>query len=173
VAVNYDYWADIWPGYNRPAPLAPVRVGVDRRTGRMILGFAHVFQSMTVIYATRYHERVLRRWVGSLVPHLLGELETVQNVTKFYFAFSSALDLFEPGYSIKRVYVQQAPGSTDPRNVTSDPVTLTTANMVRKGQIHFRHDGVYIPRGHLGDPTPEDRRRVNLLQREGRWEQQR
>jgi len=168
VSFSYDWWGDIWPGYNNPVPLAPVRIGVDRQTFKPIAGFRHVFQSMTILYATRYHSRVLRRWVGSLVPHLLGELTTQQNITKFYYAFASALDLFEPGYQIRRVYVAQLPNS--PSNIEGRQ--LTSANEIRKGGITFRHDGVYMPRGHLGDRTSEDRRRINLLQREGRWEVQ-
>lgn len=165
VSTRYDYWNDIWPGYNRPAPIAAVRVGVDRRTGKILLGFDHVFQSMQVIYATRYHERVLRRWCGSLVPHLLGQNITVQYVTRFYFAMASALDLFEPGYQMRRVHVAQR----EPTRIPNESA-LTSAIDVRRGAIKFQHVGSYIPRGHLGDMTPEDRRGINLLQREGRWE---
>jgi phage baseplate assembly protein W len=165
---RYDYWGDIWPGYNRPAPIIPVRVGVDRKTWRPIFGFNHVFMSMTALFETRYHERVLRRWVGSLVPHLLGELATIQNITRFYFAFGTSLDLFEPGFQIRRVYVRKAPQD----NPEAEPLALNTVNKLRAGAIRFQHDGVFMPRGHLGDPTPADRRHVNLLQREGRWEVQ-
>lgn len=165
VTDRYDYWGAIWPGYNRPAPIAPVRVGVDRRTGKLLFGFDHVFQSMQTIYATRYHERTLRRWVGSLVPHLLGQNETVQYVTRFYFAMASALDLFEPGYRIKRVHV----ANREPARIPNES-PLTTVTDVRRGAIKFQHIGTFYPRGHLGEFTPEDRRGINLLQRDGRWE---
>ena len=63
---------DLWPDLRRGRILlAPVRVGIDRRTGAMMVGWPHVLQSIETILMTRYHERVLRRWAGSFVPHIL------------------------------------------------------------------------------------------------------
>ena len=47
--------------------------GIDRHTGHPLAGFAHVQQSLEVIFTTHFGERVLRRWFGSFVPKLFGE----------------------------------------------------------------------------------------------------
>src|SRR5207249_1523646 len=80
-------------------------VRVDRRTGKVLVGWPHVQQSLGVIFSTRYHERVLRRYVGSFVPHLLGESALPRIITRFFWAIASAIDLWEPCYSIQRVLV--------------------------------------------------------------------
>lgn len=151
------YWDPtlaIWPDLAQGrAPLAPVRVGVDRRTGKMKVGWPHVHQSMEVIFATRYHERVLRRYVGSFVPHLLGESAVNRIITRFFWSIAYAIDLWEPCYSITRVAI-------------GDDVSPET---VRLGHFTFQNTGVYRPRGHLGDPTPEDRRQVGFVGSGGIW----
>ena len=50
----------------------PVGSGVDRWTGRPVSGWAHVVLCLEAIFTTPFGSRVMRRWVGSLIPHLLG-----------------------------------------------------------------------------------------------------
>ena len=108
----YDPTLAQWPDLARGAiPLAPVRVGMDRFTGKMLIGWPHVRQSMATIFATRFHERVLRRWVGSFVPHLLGESAVPRIITRFYWAIASAIDLWEPCYAIQRVRIMNRDGT--------------------------------------------------------------
>src|SRR5215203_5743750 len=90
--------------------LAPVRVGVNRFSGRMMLGQDHVEQSVRTIFITRYHERILRRWVGSFVPHLLGENASESLLARFCWAIMTAIELWEPNYQIKYVYLRQRDG---------------------------------------------------------------
>jgi uncharacterized protein len=152
----YDAQLDIWPelkgGRNI---LAPVRVGMDRRTGKMLVGWPHVVQSMEVIFMTRYHERVLRRWVGSFVPHLLGKNAIERVITRFYWAIASAIDLWEPNFRIVKVEVT--------KKGTSGLEALTSSDDLRQGHLVTNNIGVYRPRGHLGDFTPEQRRTVGLV----------
>lgn len=153
----YDPTLDAWPELRQQTViLAPVRVGMDRRTGRMIVGWKHVVQSMGVIFATRYHERVLRRHVGCLIPHMLGESGTERNITHFYFAIASALDLWEPNYGLQRVRVSK-------RSDTGEAQELTSTDNLRRGELMTRNEGTYRPRGHLGDFTEENRRSVGLV----------
>ena len=149
---NLAIWPDLIAG---KVPLAPVRVGVDRRTGKVLVGWPHVQQSLGVIFSTRYHERVLRRYVGSFVPHLLGESALPRIITRFFWAIASAIDLWEPCYSIQRVLVGPE----------------VSPETVRLGNFTFQNDGVYRPRGHLGDMTPERRRVGGFIGRgEGVWD---
>src|SRR5215216_1596312 len=163
----YDNTLDIWPELARERRyLAPVRIGVDRKTGRMLVGWDHVVQSVFVLFSTRYHERVLRRWVGSFIPHMLGELITARTITRFYWAVASAVDLWEPNYRITRVRMLNRD--------TSDPLgmeLLTSPEEIRRGEVTFRMEGIYRPRGHLGDFTPEERRSIGLIGRGGgQWD---
>lgn len=146
--------ADIWPDLARGrVALAPVRIGMDRHTGKMLTGWPHVMQSMQVILATRYHERVLRRWCGSFIPHMLGESATPKNITRYWWAIASAIELWEPNYRVTRV-----------RILDDQHTGYTRTDAMRAGSMSNRIDGVYRPRGHLGDATPEARRSAGLVQ---------
>lgn len=164
--VFYDPTLDIWPELRQTQiVLAPVRVGMDRRTGKMMVGWRHVVQSIEVIFITRFHERVLRRWVGSFVPHILGENATERVITRFYWAIAGAIDIWEPNYTITRVRVSRRTETGDESEI------LTSADELRQGHLTTRNEGVYRPRGHLGDPTPENRRVLGLVGHGlSRWE---
>jgi phage baseplate assembly protein W len=149
-------WPDLKSGREI---LRPVRVGVDRRTGRPLIGWPHVEQSMGVIFSTRFHTRVLRRWVGSFVPHILGDNTTERVVGRFYWAIATALDLWEPNYRIQQVNVI----------LSSSGRTLNSPEQIRLGKLEVQHVGVYRPRGHLGDNTPDQRKPVTLLYNKGVW----
>lgn len=152
----YDPTLDMWPDlrYGRII-LNPVRIGMDRITGKMLTGWDHVIQSMLLIFSTRYHERVLRRWVGSFVPHLIGNNATETTITRFYWAIATGIDLWEPNYRIQRVRVGK-------RN---DGSSLTSAEELRTGHLTTAMEGVYRPRGHLGNDQPQVRRSVGLVSR--------
>jgi len=149
---NLDMWPDLKEGR---IVLNPVRIGVDRYTGKMLTGWDHVIQSMLLIFSTRYHERVLRRWAGSFVPHLIGENATETTIMRFYWAIATGLDLWEPNYRIQRVRV----------GTRADGSILTSAEELRTGRLTTSSEGVYRPRGHIGDNSPEGRRSVGLVSR--------
>lgn len=141
--------------------MAPVRVGMDRKNGKLLMGWEHVQQSMWVILMTRYHDRVLRRWVGSFVPHILGESATPRVITRFFWAICSSLELWEPNYRITKIHIEKR----------DDNSVLTSAEELRQGHMSNRLEGVYRPRAHLGDFTPEKRRSAGLVRRSsGLWE---
>jgi hypothetical protein len=145
----FDVVNAIWPGLRTQAYVAPARNGMDRRTGKLMQGWDHVEQSLELIFATPFHERVLRRWVGSFVPHILGESAVPRIITRFFWAIASAIDIWEPNYRIKQVYLMG-----DALSQWSPPSTLDAAGLLRLGQLIFRQEGIYRPRAHLGDFTP-------------------
>lgn len=152
----YDPTLDAWPDLaHGRVLLAPVRVGMDRRTGKMLIGWDHVVQSLEVMFVTPYHQRPLRRWVGTLIPHLLGDNATMRTVARFYWAVITAIDLWEPNFRIQKVNVDQR----------GDNTSLTSAEELRAGHMTLQTFGVYRPRAHLGDPTPETRRSIGLVGR--------
>ena len=157
----YDPNLDIWPDLRKGRiVLRPVRVGVNASNGKVMIGWDHVEQSIWFILWTRYHKRPLRRWVGSFVPFILGETSLRIGISRFYWAIATAIDLWEPNYRIQRVRVSKR----------ADDTSLTSAEELRQGKLTTRMEGVYRPRGHLGDQTPERRRSIGLIGRGyGMW----
>jgi phage baseplate assembly protein W len=73
--------------------------GINRETGQLLDGWPHVVQSIMLIITTGYGERMLRRWFGSAIPHLLGENLTTPTVVRFFAALIAALEVRAPGVS--------------------------------------------------------------------------
>lgn len=153
---DYDVWRDIWPE-GAPRPLAPVRVGVDRITGKVLIGWPHTEQSLGVLFVTGFHQRILRQWVGCFVPHILGKNAITSTFTRFFWAIATAIDLWEPNYRMRRIRALRR----------GDGRQLTSAEEARRGEFQFQHEGVHRPRGHLGDTMPEDVPASALLEPEG------
>lgn len=158
----------MWPGLlSGQVLVSPPRNGVDRFTGKMLQSWAHVEQSLEVIFATPYHERVLRRWVGSFVPHLLGETGVSRVITRFFWAIATSIDLWEPDYRIQQVLL-----FGNAINTFSNPSGVGTFDtdvnqLFRQGELIFRTEGMWYPRGHLGDFTPYQRASAGLVSRGG------
>lgn len=148
--------SDYFPDAASRGLAVPVRVGMSNRTGKILIGWDHVAQSIARLFKTRFHERVLRRWLGSFVPHLLGELATRENVVRYFSAISTAIDLWEPCFRVERVQPCDVQG-----NITG--VQDVMARRLRIGGISFRVEGLYMPRGHLGDFTVESRRSIVFI----------
>lgn len=114
--------------------------GIDRRTGKMISGFAHVVQSLSVIFKTRIGSRVLRRLFGSEIPGLLGKNIVPSTFLRFATAVHVAVELWEPRFRVRQV--------TFPSD-RNDP------DEIRKGRIGIAMLGEYRPRALQGDFTVE------------------
>lgn len=123
-----------------------VGTGIDRRTGQVLSGFAHVEQSLEVIFSTRIGDRVMRRLFGSEVPALLGRNLVPSTLLRFQAAVIVAIELWEPRFAIRKVLWQGAP----------EPARL--------GRIGLHLVGEYRPRGHLGDRTSDGIMRTITLQ---------
>lgn len=122
--------------------------GIDRRTGRVLLGFPHVVQSLEVIFTTALGTRVMRRLFGSEVPGLLGKNIAPTTFLRFATAVHVAIELWEPRFRVVQV--------TFPRSENPP-------EEIRRGKIGIALYGQYRPRGHLGDPTPEGENRTLQL----------
>ena len=68
-------------------------VGFDAATGAVLTGWEHVLQSLSDIFTTGFGERIIREWYGSFVPNLLGQLITPDEVTPFFVAITSAIEI--------------------------------------------------------------------------------
>jgi uncharacterized protein len=121
--------------------MGPVGSGVDRHTGKPVSGWAHVLLCLECIFTTSFGSRVLRRWFGSRVPRMLGQNLDPSTLLAFFVALYDAL-AFEPRFVLTNVQV------------------LSAADELRQGRLRLYLDGVYRPRAHLGDFTPEGPRRV-------------
>ncbi len=119
--------------------------GINRDTGRALSGWDHVVQSLQVIFSTRFHERVMRRWFGSLVPHMLGENVIPATLLRFFYSVVVAVELWEPRFRIVQVRVLQAG---------------------RDGGVSLRLDGEYFPNAQVGDYVTNFRRSLVIVARE-------
>ena len=123
---------------------SPVGSGISRHTGRPVHGWEHVVLCLEAIFSTPFGSRVMRRWIGSLIPKMLGENLDPQTLLKFFTALYASLG-FEPRFSLEQI------------NILSNPDELRT------GRLTLELVGLYRPRAHLGDFTVEGPRSITLL----------
>lgn len=117
--------------------------GVDRWTGRPVSGWAHVVLCLEAIFATPFGSRVMRRWVGSLIPNMLGENIEPRTLLRFFTALYASL-AFEPRFALTKIDI------------------LSSPDELRTGKLRIELQGHYRPRAHLGDFTVEGGRKVIL-----------
>jgi len=117
-------------------------IDIDAGTGADIAAWPHVLQSLDKIFTTRFGERVMREWFGSLVPAFLGENLNAPTVVAFFSAVSAAIEQWEPRYRI---------------------TLLVPESVGRDGRLRVAMEGEYRPRALLNDFTPEGARRVTIV----------
>lgn len=115
-------------------------VGLNAATGRILVGWPHVVQSLQDIFTTRFGSRVMREWYGSFVPHLMGRTISSNEMTPLFAAVTSAIEQFEPRYRVTRIQVVE---------------------VTRTGALHVFLEGEYRPRAMFGDFTVEGARRID------------
>lgn len=115
--------------------------GFDRYTGQIVYDWAHVLQSLDVIFTTRFGERVMREWFGSAVPNLLGRNLTPREVVPYFAAICAAVEMWEPRFRVTNIQVLEA---------------------TRTGRLSLFIDGVYRPRALYGDYRTEGPRKLSL-----------
>ncbi len=104
--------------------------GIDRRTGGIVSGWAHVEQSLDVILTTPIGARIMRRDFGSEIPDLVDRKMTSRLVLALYAAAAAAIRRWEPRFRLTRAAVTEASAT---------------------GRLGLALYGTYYPRGHLGD----------------------
>lgn len=100
-------------------------------TGKALTdNWAHTVQSIGVLLTTPKASRVMRRHLGSDLPRLVDAPISPATVIDFYAATAGAINEFEPRYRVSRMRVEDATSG---------------------GHLSMLIEGVYYPRGHLGD----------------------
>lgn len=113
--------------------------GLDRRTGLPLVGWPWVVQAILFLMTTAYYSVAMAPWLGSAAHRLIGELANPRNAQRFRWAIATAIDLFVPNFEVSRI----------------DLVTLDET-----GATEWVIDGIYWPRGHLGDYSDGVRKSV-------------
>jgi len=116
-------------------------VGINRETGAVLSGFDHVKQSLGVLFTTARLSRIMRRDVGSAVPRAVDSPISPVTIIDLYAAVADAVRKYEPRFRVARMKVDSA----------------TTA-----GHITIAIQGVYYPRGHLGDYSVSEPKTVSV-----------
>lgn len=121
------------------------RIGVNRHTGEVLTGWAHVVQSVNDILTTPAQSRVFRRAYGGDVSRLIDAPMNDQTIMTFFVLVAMALEGWvrdglgrvvhkpsygEPGFKLKNILIESAGPD---------------------GKIAVILAGDYYPNGHLGD----------------------
>lgn len=118
-----------------------MRSGIDRRTGKLLIGWDHCVQSIAVILTTRVGSRVMRRAFGSAALELQDRNATARRVMQIYAAVAAAIKRWEPGFRLQTIAMTR--GGAD-------------------GVFVFEISGIFYPRGHLGDYSLNEERSAVL-----------
>ena len=106
------------------------RTGINRRTGKVLRGVAHVHQSLGVIWTTRLEELVMDLDFGSDLRGHLSEDITPGLALQIYATLVVAAHTFEPEYRIS---------------------SLRLVRVTRDGALGLKYAGTYYPEGRFGN----------------------
>lgn len=128
------------------------RVGIDRKTGRTLVGWDHCLQSIITILITEIGERVQLRNFGSLLPRLIDRPQNAETIIDVYVAAAEALE----------------PRVVEGRQLGEPGFILLNANVDAgtPGHVKLVLRGVYFENGHLGDYSNPTERTAALALRE-------
>jgi phage baseplate assembly protein W len=93
--------------------------GMDRTTGKRLIGMAHLRQSYSDIISTRIGSRCERRDYGSIVPELLDHPLNDQTRTRLYASLAQSLMTHEPRVTLTRIQMMHS-SSTGMHNFAID-----------------------------------------------------
>ncbi|WP_279480257.1 integrase [Aureimonas sp. SK2] len=112
------------------AAIVRYRTGIDRQTGKVLVGFDHVRQSLGVIWTTKVNRRLMLLDFGSSLRRFLAEDITPSLVMEIYDELVTSAHKWEPEYRI------------------SD---LQLVHLKRTGGLGLAHGGTYYPEGRFGN----------------------
>lgn len=107
-----------------------MRTGVDRNTGKILTGWDHCRQSISVVLTTAVGTLLMARDFGSDVPLMIDRPSSEPQIAQITMACATALRREEPGFRLRRVQV---------------------TNLGADGIAEFDLAGDFYPNGHLGD----------------------
>jgi phage baseplate assembly protein W len=107
-------------------------------TGEALEGIDDVWQSIAVIMSTAVAALVEARDFGSKLPRLVDRSVSQVTVIEFYAAVPEAINRISP----------ESLMAEEPRFRI---IQMVLADMTDEGNASFDIEGVYYPRGHLGD----------------------
>ena len=115
--------------------------GTDWETGRSLSGWPHVAQSLRILFTTPKMSRVMRRAVGADLVRMVDAPISPVTIIDIYAAVAESIRNHEPRFKISRMKVLEA--SAD-------------------GKLTVGIEGVYFPRGHLGDYSVSEPKTVSV-----------
>lgn len=104
---------------------------IDANTGLLLSGVAEVFQSIACIFSTPKGSRIMRRLFGAKHPKFVDRAISPLNLIDFYAEIADAISA-EPRFRIAKI-------------------NLSPESSVTQGHAIFDLEGVYYPKGQLGD----------------------
>ncbi|WP_375628349.1 MULTISPECIES: GPW/gp25 family protein [unclassified Bartonella] len=99
--------------------------GMDRTTGKPLVGIEHLRQSIIDILSTRIGTRVMRRDYGSRIAELIDAPVNNAFAVALYAAVTEALDKWEPRFKLKKIDFK----------------------MLGARQVSLSFEGLYLPSG--------------------------
>lgn len=121
-------------------------VGIDQNTGRVLVGWPHVAQSLSKIVMTEIGSRIERRDFGSSLGSLIDRPQNDETTLAFFMALAEAI---EPRLVRGSVY-------GEPRfNLTAIRIDLRTP-----GVLLVSLKGDYYPEGHLQETLTSQQREL-------------
>ena len=132
--------------------------GMDRTTGKLLEGRAHIVQSIKLILSTPINTRVMRPEFGSEVPNLISAPMDDANRLRLYAAATEAINRWEPRIEITNISVvdQSADGAIYIRiegRYEADDFSIPSL----KVGVAMRDDTFWIEALEVVDPALDDK----------------
>lgn len=114
---------------------------IDRYTGKEISGLDDLWQSITTICTTTLKSLVFARDFGGNLPRLVDHAVSPVTLIDFYAAFPEAIGRINPETGM----------AEEPRFQLTRVQISEEDSDIENGNPVFDVEGIYFPRGHLGD----------------------